>query len=189
MPKHLARKALSHEQSWQVSRSTFSNFKQARDWKIHAYFAQRLFQVSRGAHADHTLPSLHVRDTVYALDTSTVCLRLSLVSADPGARFCTAMDAVKLHAHLDLHGNIPAFIQISVGKLHDVSVLGTLIQGASSFYVMNRADLDFGRLHHLHLYGGFFVLRANSNTRIRCIYSRPRRRQQRSRLRTNRTDG
>ena len=153
-----------------TSRNTLANANQARDWKIHADFAQHLIHVARNAHVDDTLPGLAARDTVYALDSSTIDLCLSLF---PWARFRRTKGAVKLHTLLDLRGNIPAFIHVSDGKLHDVNVLDMLLPEAGSFYVMDRAYLDFERLHHLHLCGAFFVLRAKSNTRLRRLSSRP----------------
>ena len=153
-----------------VSRNTLANANQARDWKIHADFAQHLIHVARNAHVDDTLPGLAAKDTVYALDSSTIDLCLSLF---PWARFRRTKGAVKLHTLLDLRGNIPAFIHVSDGKLHDVNVLDMLLPEAGSFYVMDRAYLDFERLHHLHLCGAFFVLRAKSNTRLRRLSSRP----------------
>ena len=153
-----------------ISRNTLANANQVRDWKIYADFAQHLIHIARNIHADDTLPGLDVHDTVYALDSSTIDLCLSLF---PWARFRKTKGAVKLHTLLDLHGNIPAFIHISDGKLHDVNVMDMLLPEAGAFYVMDRAYLDFERLHRLHLCGGFFVLRAKSNTRLRRLSSRP----------------
>ena len=153
-----------------VSRNSLANANQARDWRIHADFAQHLIHIARGIHADDALPRLDVKDTVYALDSSTIDLCLSLF---PWARFRKTKGAVKLHTLLDLHGNIPAFIHISDGKLHDVNVMDMLVPEAGAFYVMDRAYLDFERLHRLHLCGSFFVLRAKSNTKLRRLSSRP----------------
>ena len=153
-----------------VSRNNLANANQARDWRIHADFAQHLIHIARGIHADDALPGLDVKDTVYALDSSTIDLCLSLF---PWARFRKTKGAVKLHTLLDLHGNIPAFIHISDGKLHDVNVLDMLVPEAGAFCVMDRAYLDFERLHRLHLCGSFFVLRAKSNTKLRRLSSRP----------------
>ncbi len=153
-----------------VSRNNLANANQARDWRLHADFAQHLIHIARGIHADDTLPGLDVKDTVYALDSSTTDLCLSLF---PWARFRKTKGAVKLHTLLDLHGSIPAFIHMSDGKLHDVNVLDMLVPEAGAFYVMDRACLDFERLHRLHLCGRFFVLRAKSNTRLRRLSSRP----------------
>ncbi len=132
-----------------VSRNTLANANQARDWKIYADFAQYLIHIARDIHADDTLPGLDVHDTVYALDSSTIDLCLSLF---PWARFRRTKGAVKLHTLLDLHGNIPAFIHISDGKLHDVNVLDMLFPEAGAFHVMDRAYLDFKRLLRLRLW-------------------------------------
>ena len=150
-----------------VSRNNLANANQGHDWRIHADFAQHLIHIARDIHADDTLPGLDVKDTVYALDSSTIDLCLSLF---PWARVRKTKGAVKLHTLLDLHGNIPAFIHMSDGKLHDVNVLDMLVPDAGAFYVMDRAYLDFERLH---LCGSFFVLRAKSNTRLRRLSSRP----------------
>ena len=114
--------------------------------------------------------ALELDSTVYALDSSTIDLCLSLF---PWASFRKTKSAVKLHTLLDLHGNIPAFIHISDGKLHDVNVMDMLLPEIGAVYIMDRAYLDFSRLHHLQQSGSFFVLRAKSNTRLRRLYSRP----------------
>ena len=148
-----------------ASRNNLANANQARDRSIHADFAQHLIQHARGTHADDTLPGLDFKDTVYALD---FCLSLF-----PWARFRKTKGAVKLHTLLDLHGNTPAFIHMSDGKLHDVNVLDVLVPDAGAFHVMDRACLDFERLHRLHLCGSLFFPRAKSNTRLRRLSSRP----------------
>ncbi len=109
-------------------------------------------------------------NTVYALDPTTVDLCLSVF---PWAHFRRTKAAVKMHTLLDLRGNIPTFIDISAGKLHDVNVLDRLLPEAGAFYIMDRAHLDFERLHHIHLHGGYFVLGAKGNTQLRRLYSRP----------------
>ncbi len=151
-----------------VSRNNLANANQARDWRLHADFAQHLIHIARGIHAGDTLPGLDVKDTVCALGSSTTDLCLSLF---PWARFRKTKGAVKLHTLLDLHGSIPAFIHMSDGKLHDVNVLDMLVPEAGAF--MDRACLDFERLHRLHPCGSLFVLRAKSNTRLRRLSSRP----------------
>ena len=153
-----------------VSRNTLANANRARDWRIHADFAQHPVHLARDTHAGDALPVPDVRDALYALDPSTIDLCLSMF---PWARFRRKKGAVKLHTLLDLHGNIPAFIHISDGKLHDVNVLDLLVPEAGSFHVMDRAYLDFRRLHDLHRCGSFLVLRAKSNTRLRRLSSRP----------------
>jgi len=109
-------------------------------------------------------------NAVYTLDASTIDLRLSVF---PWALFRSTKSAVKLQTLLDLQGNIPTFIHISDGKLHDVNVLVLLIPEPSAFYVMDRGHVDFERLFTLHRTGRFFVIRAKSNTKYRRRYSHP----------------
>jgi transposase len=111
-----------------------------------------------------------LKETVYALDTTTIDLCLSVF---PWAPFRSAKAAIKLHTLLDLRGNIPSFIHISDGKMHDVNILDQIIPEAGAFYIMDRGYLDFARLHRLHQAGSFFVTRAKSNLRFTRQYSRP----------------
>jgi transposase len=113
---------------------------------------------------------IELENTTYALDSTTIDLCLSLF---PWALFRTTKSAVKMHTLLDLRGNIPSFIHISDGKLHDVNVLDELLPEPGAFYVMDRGYLDFERLHRLHLAGAFFVTRAKSNLKATRRYSRP----------------
>ena len=113
---------------------------------------------------------IELTETVYALDSTTIDLCLSLF---PWAEFRPTKAAVKLHTLLDLRGAIPTFIHISDGKLHDVNVLDMLIPEPGAFYVMDRGYLDFERLYTLHQAGSFFVTRAKSNTKFKRLYSRP----------------
>jgi len=152
-----------------VSRNTLSNANNVRDWRIHAAFAQHLIHEARRLHLEEG-HGLDIDSTVYALDSSTIDLCLSLF---PWARFRKAKGAVKLHALLDLRGSIPAFVHISDGKLHDINVLDILVPEPGAFYIMDRAYLDFSRLHALHLHGARFVLRAKKNTKLRRLYSNP----------------
>ncbi|MCY4278855.1 MAG: IS4 family transposase [Gammaproteobacteria bacterium] len=152
-----------------VSRNTLSNANNVRDWRIHAAFAQHLIHEARRLHR-RDAHGLDIDSTVYALDSSTIDLCLSLF---PWARFRKAKGAVKLHTLLDLRGSIPAFIHISDGKLHDVNVLDMLVPEPGAFYIMDRAYLDFSRLHALHLHGARFVLRAKKNTKLRRLCSNP----------------
>ena len=112
--------------------------------------------------------SLELSNTVYALDATTIDLCLSVF---PWAHFRTTKAAVKMHTLLDLRANIPSFIHISDGKLHDVHALDMLIPEAGAFYVMDRAYVDFARLNALHQAGAFFVTRAKSNMHAHRIYS------------------
>jgi hypothetical protein len=152
-----------------VARSTLSKANERRDWNIYADFAQVLIRIARPLYADEDL-GLDLDNTVYALDASTIDLCLSVF---PWALFRSTKSAVKLHTLLDLRGNIPTFIHISDGKLHDVNVLDILPPEAGAIYIMDRGYVDFERLFALHMAGAFFVIRAKSNTRYRRRYSHP----------------
>ena len=150
-----------------ISRSTLADANEQRDWRIYADFAQALIKIARPLYAEEDL-GLDLDNTVYALDASTIDLCLSVF---PWALFRSTKSAVKLHTLLDLRGNIPTFIHISDGKLHDVNVLGILIPEPGAFYIMDRGHLDFKRLFPLNQAGAFFVIRAKSNTQYRRQYS------------------
>jgi hypothetical protein len=152
-----------------VSRSTLADASERRDWRIYADLAQALIGIARPLYADEDL-GLDLDNTLYALDASTIDLCLSVF---PWALFRTTKSAVKLHTLLDLRGNIPTFIHISDGKLHDVNVLDLLLPQAGAFYIMDRGYVDFQRLFLLHMAGSFFVIRAKSNTKYRRRYSHP----------------
>ena len=152
-----------------VARSTLSRANERRDWSLYADFAQVLIRIARPLYADEDL-GLDLDNTIYALDASTIDLCLSVF---PWALFRSTKSAVKLHTLLDLRGNIPTFIHISDGKLHDVNVLDILLPEPGAFYIMDRGYVDFERLFTLHMAGAFFVIRAKSNTRYRRRYSRP----------------
>jgi len=150
-----------------VARSTLSDANEKRDWRIFADFAQSLIQVARPLYADEDL-GLQLDSTVYALDSTTIDLCLSVF---PWARFRKAKAAIKLHTLLDLQGNIPTFIHISDGKLHDVNVLDLLLPEPGAFYVMDRGYLDFERLYQFQEASAFFVIRAKRNLQFRRLYS------------------
>ena len=152
-----------------VSRNTLSNANKVRDWRIYADFAQALIKIARPLYAEEDL-GLDLDNTVYALDASTIDLCLSVF---PWALFRSTKSAVKLHTLLDLRGNIPTFIHISDGKLHDVNVLDILIPEPGAFYIMDRGYLDFGRLFSMDQAGAFFVIRAKRNTVYQRRYSHP----------------
>ncbi|MHB1174498.1 MAG: IS4 family transposase [Sulfuriferula sp.] len=153
----------------EIKRSTLADANEARDWRIHAEFAQRLIGQARKLYAGDSF-GIELENTVYALDSTTIDLCLSLF---PWALFRTTKSAVKMHTLLDLRGNIPSFIHISDGKLGDVNVLDVLMLEAGAIYVMDRGYLDFARLYVLHQAQAFFVTRAKSNTRLKRIYSAP----------------
>jgi hypothetical protein len=151
-----------------IARNTLANANAIRDWRIYADFAQHLIGIARRLYADEPL-ALELDNTVYALDSTTIDLCLSVFSWAP---FRTTKAAVKLHTLLDLRGNIPSFIFISDGKMHDVNILDQLVPEAGAFYVMDRGYIDFARLARLDDTGAFFVTRAKSNLKARRRYSR-----------------
>lgn len=155
--------------SKQVARNTIANANNIRDWKIYADFAQSLFTIARNLYVNEPF-GVDLQNSVYALDATTIDLCLSVF---PWAPFRQTKAAVKLHTLLDLRGNIPTFIHISDGKMHEVNILDQLIPEAGAFYVMDRGYLDFTRLHQFHQSGAFFVIRGKSNLKIQRRYSRP----------------
>jgi len=152
-----------------VRRSTLADANETRDWRIYADFAQRLIVQARRLYADTDL-GLDLTNSVYALDSTTIDLCLSVF---PWAHFRTTKSAVKMHTLLDLRGNIPSFIHISDGKLHDVNALDLLAPEPGAIYVMDRGYVDFARLYRLHQSGAFFVTRAKANMDARRVYSAP----------------
>ena len=150
-----------------VSRSTLADANSNRDWRIYADFAQRLINQARQLYSSEDL-GIDLTNTVYALDSTTIDLCLSVF---PWANFRTTKAAVKLHTLLDLRGNIPSFIHISDGKMHDVKALDLLIPEPGAIYVMDRGYVDFARLYAFHLAGAFFVTRAKSNLDAHRVYS------------------
>lgn len=150
-----------------VSRSTLADANEARDWRIYSDFAQILIDEARRLYVDDDF-GLELKETVYALDSSTIDLCLSVF---PWARFRKAKGAIKLHTLLDLRGDIPTFIWITDGKVHDVNVLDHLIPEPGAIYIMDRAYLDFQRLYQLHQCSAIFVTRSKTNTGLRRIYS------------------
>jgi hypothetical protein len=150
-----------------IRRSTLADANESRDWRIYADFAARLIIQARALYASEDL-GLELSNTVYALDSTTIDLCLSVF---PWAHFRTTKAAVKMHTLLDLRGSIPSFIHVSDGKLHDVHALDLLTPEAGAIYVMDRGYVDFARLHRLHLAGAFFVTRAKSNLKAHRVYS------------------
>jgi hypothetical protein len=151
-----------------VARSTLADANDTHDWRIYADFAQVLIRVARPLYASDPIgPDLD--HSLYALDSTTIDLCLSLF---PWARFRKNKAAVKMHTLLDLHGNIPTFISITDGKVHDVNVLDEILPEAGAFYVMDRGYLDFERLYGFTASGAFFVLRTKSNVILQRRYSR-----------------
>jgi hypothetical protein len=150
-----------------IAKSTLADANETRDWRIYADFAQSLIGIARRLYAEESF-GVDLNETVYALDTTTIDLCLSVF---PWAPFMATKAAVKLHTLLDLRGNIPTFIHISDGKVHDVKVLDELIPEPGAFYVMDRGFLDYSRLYRFHQAGSFFVTRARSNMEYARRYS------------------
>ena len=171
-PSAGARSLISHLQPGQKivpGRSTLADANERRDWRIHAALTQRLITQARTLYVDEER-GLDLTNTVYALDSTTIALCLSVF---PWAHFRTTKAAVKMHTLLDLRGNIPSFIHISDGKLHDVHALDMLLPEAGAIYVVDRGYVDFARLYVLHQAGAFFVTRAKSNIDAHRVYSAP----------------
>ena len=152
-----------------IARNTLANANAVRDWRIYADFAQHLIGIARRLYADEPL-AIELNDTVYALDSTTIDLCLSVF---PWAPFRSTKAAVKMHTLLDLRGNIPSFIFISNGKMHNVNILDDLLPEAGAFYIMDRGYLDFERLARLDDAGSFFVTRGKSNLKAKRRYSHP----------------
>ena len=152
-----------------VSRSTLAEANEMRDWRIYADFAHHLITIARKLYQKEPL-AVELQNTLYALDATTIDLCLSLF---PWARFRAAKGAVRLHTLLDLRGNIPSFIHISDGKLHEVNALDLIPLEAGAFYIMDRGYTDFSRLHTVTQASAFFVIRAKSNLKCRRLYSHP----------------
>ena len=150
-----------------IARNTLANANKTRDWRIYADLAQSLITTARDLYINEDL-GFDLDNTVYALDSSTIDLCLSVF---PWATFRQTKAAVKLHTLLDLRGNIPTFIHITDGKLHDVNVLDILIPEPGAFYIMDRGYVDFKRLYTMHKTGAFFLIRAKSNTLYKRRYS------------------
>jgi len=151
-----------------ISKSTLSDANENRDWHIYADFAQVLIHTARTLYLKEPF-GVELAQTVYALDATTIDLCLALF---PWAHFRKNKGAVKLHTLLDLRGNIPSFIEITSGKIHDVNILDDLIPEPGSFYIVDRGYLDFARLFLFHQSQAFFVIRAKANIKCRRLYSR-----------------
>src|SRR2546423_313677 len=152
-----------------VARNTLANANAVRDWRIYADFAQSLIGIARRLYVDETF-GVDLKESVYALDATTIDLCLSVFSWAP---FRSTKAAVKLHTLLDLRGNIPTFIHISDGKMHEVNILDQLLPEPGAFYIMDRGFLDFERLYRFHQAGSFFVTRGKANLKAKRRYSHP----------------
>ena len=152
-----------------VARATLADANESRDWHIYADFAQVLIGIARPLYA-HDPMGVDLDQSLYALDSTTIDLCLSLF---PWARFRRHKAAVKMHTLLDLHGNIPTFIRVTEGKVHDVNILDEFLPEVGAFYVMDRGYIDFERLFIFTLCSAFFVVRSKENVLLERRYSRP----------------
>src|SRR5580658_3277210 len=152
-----------------VARSTLGDANETHDWRIYADFAQVLIGIARPLHARDPI-GVDLSQSLYALDSTTIDLCLSLF---PWAKFRQRKAAVKMHTLLDLHGNIPTFIRVTSGDVHDVNILDEIMPEAGAFYVMDRGYIDFQRLFVFTLSSAFFVVRTKSNVLIQRRYSHP----------------
>jgi Transposase DDE domain len=152
-----------------IARSTLADANETHDWRIFADFAQHLIGIARPLHVDDAM-GVDLDHSLYALDSTTIDLCLALF---PWAKFRQHKSAVKMHTLLDLHGNIPTFIRITDGKVHDVNILDEILPEAGAFYVMDRGYIDFERLYVFTLSSAFFVVRTKQNVILQRRYSRP----------------
>ena len=152
-----------------VARSTLADANESRDWRMYADFAQVLIAIARPLYV-HDPIGVDLDQSLYALDSTTIDLCLSLF---PWAKFRKHKAAVKMHTLLDLHGNIPTFIRITNGKVHDVNILDEIMPEAGAFYVMDRGYIDFERLFVFTLCSAFFVVRTKENVLLQRRYSHP----------------
>ena len=152
-----------------VARSTLADANESRDWRIYADFAQVLIGIARPLYANDPI-GVDLDQSLYALDSTTIDLCFSLF---PWAKFRKHKAAVKMHTLLELHGNIPTFIRITEGKVHDVNILDEILPEPGAFYVMDRAYVDFERLYLFNLCSSFFVVRTKKNVLLQRRYSHP----------------
>jgi hypothetical protein len=152
-----------------VSRSTLADANETRDWRLYADLAQVLIRTARQLYAEENF-GVELKQTVYALDCTTIDLCLSLF---PWARYRAKNAAVKMHTLLDLHGNIPAFITVAPAKIHEIHVLDQLLAEPGSIYIMDRAYLHFQRLYTLKQDLAFFIIRSRKDFRFHRVGSHP----------------
>ena len=150
-----------------ISRSTLADANENRNWEIYSDFAYILIDIAKELYKDENLFK-ELNDTVYALDSTTIDLCLTLF---PWAKFRKTKSAIKLHTLLDLQCNIPSYIHITDGSVHDVNILDNLITEIGAYYIIDKGYIDFDRLYNLHINNAYFVTRAKTNMKFRRIYS------------------
>lgn len=152
-----------------IAVSTLTRANENRNWRIYADFASYLLSITRPLYQDDNDFSLDLDNTVYALDSTTIDLCLSVFV---WAKFRKAKAAIKLHTAIDLRGNLPTFIYITDGKVHDVNILDEILLEENAFYVMDKAYVDFRRLYRMTTTHSYFVVPAKNNLKFRCVESR-----------------
>ena len=150
-----------------ISRSTLAEANEKRDCRIYSDFAYILINMAKELYRDEKFFN-ELDETIYALDSTTIDLCLSLF---PWAKFRSTKSAIKMHTLLNLQNNIPAFISITDGSVHDVNILDNLITEIGAFYVIDRGYTDFERLYSLNTSNAYFVTRAKSNLQFHRVYS------------------
>ena len=150
-----------------ISRTTLARANENRDWRIYADFAQVLIHYARDLYSNDPF-GLDLKETVYALDATTIDLCLSLF---PWAKFRTTKGGIKMHTLLNLRGPIPTFVEITPARVHDVNVLDILVPEPGSFYLMDRGYIDYEKLYRFNQSGAFFIIRAKDNLKGVRIYS------------------
>ena len=152
-----------------VTRTNLANANESRNWMIYSDIAMSLISRARTLYEHDNVPDLELDKTIYAIDSSTIDLCLSLF---PWAKFRRRKAAIKLHTIIDIKGSIPTFIHISDGSMHDVNVLDLISNEPDSIYIMDRGYLDFHRLYKINFANSFFVIRAKRNLKYHRVYSR-----------------
>jgi len=152
-----------------ISRSTIADANETRSWRIFADFCHVLIRWAETLYQDNESFKLDLKHAVYAVDSTTIDLCLSLF---PWAKFRKTKGAVKLHTQLNLKTLIPKEIDITDGRCHDVNILDRILFELNSIYVLDRGYVDFERLFSIHVQKAFFVIRAKKNLRFRRVYSR-----------------
>ena len=150
-----------------VSRNTLAHANQVRDWRIYADFAHVLINRARSLYIDDPF-GVQLKQAAYVLDSTTIDLCLSMF---PWAQFRKRKGAIKLHTLLDLHGNIPALVIVTHGKVHDVNIIDNILLEAGAIYIMDRGYMDFSRLYMIHQSSAFFITRAKRNLQFKRLYS------------------
>ncbi len=153
-----------------VSKSTLADANEHRDWRIYHDFAMYLIGEARILFAGESWSKELLDNAVYAFDSTTIDLCLTLF---PWAKFRRRKAAIKVHTLLDVVSQIPAVIHITTGKVHDVNLLDKLVYEAGAIYLMDRGYIDYERLYRLHCAKAIFVTRSKKNAKFRWVQSRP----------------